>query len=136
MNVVAGNGNELTAKEKFEVAVLESVKGREKFFLDLFRSLISQSPGHLDFQQSSASVLAPSLFVKSCITDLTALELQSNAGAHHNMVGEVDPRIVVELPEPMVAIVIDANACSLDKLAGVTASRLKNSIKGDSVIGV
>src|SRR5437588_107499 len=63
-------------------------------------------------------------------------ELHADAGAHHGVFAEVDVRIIVELPKPFRAVVIDTDARVPDELAGIAVSGFENCIKGNAVIRV
>jgi hypothetical protein len=52
------------------------------------------------------------------------------------VITEVHMRIIVELPKPMVAIIVDANAHRPYELAGIAMPGLENPVLGNSVIGV
>jgi hypothetical protein len=45
-------------------------------------------------------------------------------------------RIIVELPKPPRAVVVDANAHVTNELAGVGVTGFEDTIKGDAIIGV
>ena len=52
------------------------------------------------------------------------------------MIGEVDIGVVIELPEPMRAIIVDSHAHAANELAGIGMSRLENAIEGNAVVSV
>src|SRR5258707_999563 len=52
------------------------------------------------------------------------------------MTGEVYVWIIIELPEPMGAIIIDAKADRANVPAGILVSRLESAIEGDAVASV
>ena len=63
-------------------------------------------------------------------------ELQTDPCTHHCMIGEVDIGVVIELPEPMRAIIVDSQADGANEPAGVFMSRLKDAIEGNAIAGI
>src|SRR5205823_3314334 len=63
-------------------------------------------------------------------------ELQTNTGTHHCITGKVYMWIIIELPEPMRAIIVHSQADSPNVPAGILVSRLENAIQGNAVVSV
>ena len=63
-------------------------------------------------------------------------ELQTNPRADHCMTREVDVGIVIELPEPMRAIIVSSKADSPNVPDGVFVSRLEDTIERNDIASV
>jgi len=63
-------------------------------------------------------------------------KFETNACAHHGLIGVVDVRIKIDLPKPFRPIVINADPNGANILARIQVSGLENSIEGDAVVPI